>query len=71
MWGITRSVVVFNNDEFLGDDKTLVNYVLKKYQFSFSFDWYEVGKCHLIDTFQNIMDKFVNIYLYFLHITKY
>lgn len=61
MWGITRSVVVFNNDEFLGDDKTLVNYVLKKYQFSFSFDWYEVGKCHLIDTFQNIMDKFRNL----------
>ncbi|CAG9853705.1 unnamed protein product [Phyllotreta striolata] len=58
VWGIRRNVIVFNRGEFVGDDKVLLDNIVKLYQFSFNTNWSDMGNCHLVDVFQNIMDKF-------------
>ncbi|KAJ8923006.1 hypothetical protein NQ315_001554 [Exocentrus adspersus] len=58
LWTVTKSVVVFIDDDYLGDDVALEKHVSKKYKFSLTKDWYEMGKCHLVEYLQNIMNKF-------------
>ncbi|KAJ8956665.1 hypothetical protein NQ318_014019 [Aromia moschata] len=58
IWSLQKAVVVFLNEKYLGDDEALMKHLSKKYRFSFSQDWYELGKCHLTEYLGNIMRKF-------------
>lgn len=51
--------MVFLNGEYLGDDKALEKHISKKYRFTLTKDWYELGKCHLAKYLRDIMSKFV------------
>lgn len=58
-WEISKSVIVFMNDEYLGDDRALEKHISKKYRFTLTKDWYEMGKCNLAEYLGNKMSKFV------------
>ncbi|CAH1115916.1 unnamed protein product [Phaedon cochleariae] len=58
LWAVKKPVVIFSNGEYLGDDTTLIKHVSKKFRFALNMDWYEMGKCHLVEFLKNIMRKF-------------
>ncbi|XP_018566105.1 peptidyl-prolyl cis-trans isomerase-like 6 [Anoplophora glabripennis] len=57
-WEISKSVMVYLNHEYLGDDKALERHISKKYRFTLTKNWYEMGKCHLADYLEEKMSKF-------------
>ncbi|KAG5899053.1 hypothetical protein JTB14_000076 [Gonioctena quinquepunctata] len=58
IWSLRRRVMVFLNNELLGDDKDLLQHVSKKYRFGLKMDWYEIGRCHLVDYLKGIMNRY-------------
>ncbi|KAJ8968517.1 hypothetical protein NQ317_004393 [Molorchus minor] len=58
VWALKKPLAIFLNDEFLGDEETLMKHLSKRYRFTLKQDWYELGKCHLTEYLGNIMRKF-------------
>ncbi|XP_074036074.1 probable inactive peptidyl-prolyl cis-trans isomerase-like 6 isoform X2 [Leptinotarsa decemlineata] len=58
LWSLRKPVMIFRNDEYLGDDADLWIQISKKFRFSLKMDWYEIGKCHFVYYLQEIMRKF-------------
>lgn len=59
IWALQKNVAVFVNDTFLGDDDALQKYIALRFQFSVYKNWYEIGKCHLVDYIKNVTEKSV------------
>ncbi|XP_019868112.1 probable inactive peptidyl-prolyl cis-trans isomerase-like 6 [Aethina tumida] len=57
LWCLTGNVVVFLNDEFVGDETTLISFLASTYKINLTFNWHEIGICALKNHLLSITDK--------------
>lgn len=67
LWCLTGNVVVFLNDEFVGDETTLISFLASTYKINLTFNWHEIGICalknHLLSITNKCVWKFLIIYI--------
>ncbi|XP_050497587.1 probable inactive peptidyl-prolyl cis-trans isomerase-like 6 [Diabrotica virgifera virgifera] len=61
IWALKKPVIVFEKEQFIGDDKAFVNHLIKKYHFSLNLDLDQIGKCHLVEFLREKMTKYRQI----------
>lgn len=62
LWSLNKQVVVFLNDEYLGDDQDVMAYISGKYYMTLEMDFCQIGKQQLIESLEKETKKGVKNY---------
>lgn len=60
LWSIKNRVVIFKNDEFLGDFNDLNEFIWKKWKYVLNEDWYKLASDHLIEYLESKTEQCVS-----------
>lgn len=63
MWELEKSVVVYLDGEYLGDDDDLMKYICERYQLYLSDDFHLKGKEQLAEILAQTVKKGVSLFI--------